>query len=155
MAKPKLVVVYLSTQGNTKKMAEAIAAGAEERGMEAHTVSFYDADMNEIKDADAIALGCSTFWYKMHDAMERLIERMGREIGEAKLREKVGAAFGSYGWSGEAPVDIAKMMRSLGIKVIDPVLRVQYEPTERDIEECRRLGKDIANAAKKALRPVA
>ncbi|MDI6896226.1 flavodoxin domain-containing protein [Methanocella conradii] len=155
MVKPKLVVVYLSTQGNTKKMADAIAHGAEDRGMEARSVSFYEADMNEIRDADAIALGSSTFWYKMHDAMERFIERMGKELGQTAIEGKVGAAFGSYGWSGEAPVDIARMMRSLGIKVIDPVLRVQYEPNERDLEECKRLGKDIASAVKKTVRPVA
>ncbi|WP_174590365.1 flavodoxin domain-containing protein [Methanocella conradii] len=155
MVKPKLVVVYLSTQGNTKKMADAIARGAEDRGMDARSVSFYEADMNEIRDADAIALGSSTFWYKMHDAMERFIERMDKELGQTAIEGKVGAAFGSYGWSGEAPVDIARMMRSLGIKVIDPVLRVQYEPNERDLEECKRLGKDIANAVKKTVRPVA
>lgn len=153
MAKPKLVVVYLSTQGNTKKMADAIAEGAEDRGLDAHSVSFYEADMGELKDASAIALGSSTFWYKMHAPMEHFIERMGKELGD-KLKGKVGAAFGSYGWSGEAPADIAKMMRNLGMEVVDPVLRVQFAPTEKDLEECKRLGKDIANSVKKTKRAV-
>ncbi len=153
MAKPKLIVVYLSTQGNTKKMADAIAEGAEDRGIDAHSVSFYEADMGELKDANAIALGSSTFWYKMHAPMEHFIERMGKELGDG-LKGKVGAAFGSYGWSGEAPADIAKMLRSLGMEVVDPVLRVQFAPTEKDIEECKRLGKDIANAVKKVKRAV-
>ena len=153
MSKPKLVVVYLSTQGNTKKMADAIAEGAEDRGVEAHSVSFYEADMSELKDASAIALGSSTFWYKMHAPMEHFIERMGKELGN-NLKGKVGAAFGSYGWSGEAPADIAKMMRALGIEVVDPVLRVQFTPTEKDLEECKRLGKDIANSMKKTKRAV-
>lgn len=153
MAKPKLVVVYLSTQGNTKKMADAIAEGAEDRGVESHSVSFYEADMGELKDANAIAFGSSTFWYKMHAPMEHFIERMGKDLGDT-LKGKVGAAFGSYGWSGEAPADIAKMMRALGMEVVDPVLRVQFAPTEKDLEECKRLGKDIANAVKKTKRAV-
>ncbi len=153
MARPKLIVVYLSTQGNTKRMADAIAEGAEDRGMDAKSVSFYEADMGELRDAAAIALGSSTFWYKMHAPMEHFIERMGKEIGNT-LKGKVGAAFGSYGWSGEAPVDIAKMMRALGMEVVDPVLRVQFAPTEKDLEECKRLGKDIANAVKKTKRAV-
>jgi flavorubredoxin len=153
MARPKPIVVYLSTQGNTKKMADAIAQGAEDRGMEAKSVSFYEADMNELRDADAIALGSSTFWYKMHTPMEHFIERMGKEIGKT-LKGKAGAAFGSYGWSGEAPVDIAKAMRALGMEVVDPVLRVQFAPSEKDIEECKRLGKDIANSVKKVKRAV-
>jgi flavorubredoxin len=44
---------------------------------------------------------------------------------------KIGAAFGSYGWSGEAPVMIAEKMREAGMKVVDPVLRVQYVPKKR------------------------
>jgi flavorubredoxin len=151
MARPKLVVVYLSTQGNTKKMADAIAEGAENRGMDARSVSFYEADMNELANADAVALGSSTFWYKMHAPMEHFIERMDREIGKS-LKGKYGAAFGSYGWSGEAPIDIAKAMRALGMEVVDPVLRVQFAPTEKDLEECKRLGKDLANAVKKVKR---
>jgi flavorubredoxin len=153
MVRPKLVVVYLSTQGNTKKMADAIAEGAEDRGIDAHSVSFYEADMNELRDANAIALGSSTFWYKMHAPMEHFIERMGKDLGD-ELKGKVGAAFGSYGWSGEAPADIAKMLRGLGMEVVDPVLRVQFAPTEKDIEECKRLGKDIANSVKKVKRAV-
>jgi flavorubredoxin len=153
MARPKLVVVYLSTQGNTKKMADAIAEGAEDRGIDAHSVSFYEADMNELRDANAIALGSSTFWYKMHAPMEHFIERMGKDLGD-ELKGKVGAAFGSYGWSGEAPADIAKMLRGLGMEVVDPVLRVQFAPTEKDLEECKRLGKDIANSVKKVKRAV-
>jgi len=134
-------------------MADAIAQGAEDRGVDARSVSFYEADMGELKDASAIALGSSTFWYKMHAPMEHFIERMSKELGEG-LKGKVGAAFGSYGWSGEAPADIAKMLRSLGMEVVDPVLRVQFAPTEKDIEECKRLGKDIANAVKKVKRAV-
>ncbi len=40
-------------------------------------------------------------------------------------------------------------MRKLGIEVIDPVLRIQYQPTDKDLEECKRLGKDIAVKVKK------
>lgn len=154
MPKPKLIVVYLSTMGNTKKMADAIAEGAESRGMDAKSVSFYEADMKELKDADAIALGSSTFWYKMHAPMEHFIERMGKEIGNS-LKGKIGAAFGSYGWSGEAPIEMAKMMRGQGMEVIDPVLRVQWTPGEKDLEECKRLGKDIANIVRKVPKSVA
>ena len=68
---------------------------------------------------------------------------------EYRIKAKIGAAFGSYGWSGEAPVMIAEKMRELGIDVIDPVLRIQYQPVEKDLEECKRLGKDIAVQVKK------
>lgn len=145
---PKLMVVYLSTSGNTRLMADAIAEGADSRGMDAKSVSFYDVDMDELKKADAIALGSSTFWYTMHQAMDNFINKLSQE----KPKARVGAAFGSYGWSGEAPIQIAEKLRAMGMHVVDPVLRMQYTPTEKDLEECKRLGKDIANYTKKMLK---
>ena len=143
---PKLVVVYLSTSGNTKAMADAIVEGAKSRNVDAVATNFHEVRIEELKDADAIALGSSTFYYKMLPPMEKFIE----SLEKAKVADKVGAAFGSYGWSGEAPVMIAEKMRALGMKVIDPVLRIQYAPAEKDLEECKRLGKDIAAKVKKS-----
>ncbi len=137
---PKVVVVYLSTSGNTKAMADAIVEGVQSRNVEAKAMNFNEARIEELKDADAIAIGSSTFYYKMLPPMEKFIE----SLEKAKIKAKIGAAFGSYGWSGEAPVMIAEKMRQLGMDVIDPVLRIQYQPVEKDLEECKRLGKDIA-----------
>lgn len=149
--KKKLLVIYLSTSGNTKRMADAIVEGADSRGVSASAVSFYDADLKDLREADAIAVGSSTFWYKMHDAMDKFLEHLPPEATQGKI----GAAFGSYGWSGEAPVQIAQKLRDRGVTVIDPVLRVQWDPDEKDLKECERLGKDIAKALKKEQAPIA
>jgi flavodoxin I len=143
---PKIVVVYLSTSGNTKAMADAIVEGAKSRNVDAKSMNFHEAKIEELKSADAIALGSSTFYYKMLPPMEKFIE----SLSKANVKAKIAAAFGSYGWSGEAPVMIAEQMRKLGMNVIDPVLRIQYAPTEKDLEECKRLGKDLANKVKPA-----
>jgi len=143
---PKIVIVYLSTSGNTKAMADAIVEGSQSRNVDAVAVNFHEAKIEDLKAADAIALGSSTFYYKMLPPMEKFIE----SLDKANAKGKVGAAFGSYGWSGEAPGMIAEKMREMGMKVIDPVLRVQYTPAEKDLEECKRLGKDLANKVKKA-----
>ncbi|WP_245526241.1 flavodoxin domain-containing protein [Methanohalophilus mahii] len=67
---------------------------------------------------------------------------------QAGVEGKIGAALGSYGWSGEAPVHIANKLRKAGMEVIDPVLRIQYAPNEKDLLECNRLGKDLAGKMK-------
>jgi flavodoxin short chain len=141
---PGVIVIYLSTSGNTKAMAEAIVQGTSSRNVDAKAVNFMEAKIEDIKAADAIAIGSSTFNYKMLPPMEKFLQNLEK----ANVKDKVGAAFGSYGWSGEAPVLIAEKMRELGMKVLDPVLRVQYQPAEKDLEECKRLGKDIAEKVK-------
>ncbi|MCE8422370.1 MAG: FprA family A-type flavoprotein [Candidatus Methanoperedens sp.] len=143
---PKIVVVYLSTSGNTKAMACAIVEGAISRNVDAVAMTFHEAKMEDMKSADAIAVGSSTFNYRMLPPMEKFIDGLAK----VNAKGKFGAAFGSYGWSGEAPVMIAEKMREIGMKVIDPVLRIQYAPSEKDLEECKRLGKDLANKLKPA-----
>ena len=141
----KAIVVYLSTSGNTKMISDAIANGISERNVEATSISFYDAKIEDLKAADAIAVGSSTFHYKMLPPMEKFIDET---LANSNVKNKLAAAFGSYGWSGEAPVLIAEKLRDLGMNVIDPVLRIQYKPTEKDIKEAERLGMDIAEKLK-------
>ncbi|MBU4223379.1 MAG: flavodoxin domain-containing protein [Euryarchaeota archaeon] len=109
---PKVVVVYLSASGNSKAMADAIVGGANSRNVDAKAVNFHETRIEDIKAADAIAIGSSTFYYKMLPPTEKFIE----SLEKAKVADKVGAAFGSYGWSGETPIMIAEKMRELGKK---------------------------------------
>lgn len=143
----KAIVVYLSTSGNTKAMAEAIASGIESKNVEAKAVSFYDVKPEDISEAGAIAIGSSTFYYRMLPPMEKFINET---LVATNPQGKLGAAFGSYGWSGEAPILIAEKMREMGMTVLDPVLRILHTPTEKDLQECKRLGFDIAEKLKHA-----
>lgn len=143
----KAIVVYLSTSGNTKAMAEAIASGIESKNVEVKTVSFYDVKPEDISEAGAIAIGSSTFYYRMLPPMEKFINET---LVATNPQGKLGAAFGSYGWSGEAPILIAEKMREMGMTVLDPVLRILHTPTEKDLQECKRLGFDIAEKLKHA-----
>jgi flavodoxin I len=141
----KAIVVYLSTSGNTKAMAEAIAHGIESKNVDVKAVSFYDVKSEELNEAEAIAVGSSTFYYKMLPPMEKF---MNETLASSNPQGKIGAAFGSYGWSGEAPIVIAEKMREMGMTVIDPVLRILHKPTDKDVQECKRLGVDIAEKLK-------
>jgi len=142
----KAIVVYLSTSGNTKAMAEAIASGIESRNVDAKAISFYDVKPEELNEVEAIAIGSSTFDHKMlPQPMEKFINEA---LVSVNLKGKIGAAFGSYGWSGEAPIIIAEKLRELGMTVVDPVLRILHTPTDKDLQECKRLGVDIAEKLK-------
>jgi len=141
----KALVVYLSTSGNTKAMAEAIANGIESKNIDVKAVSFYDVKPEELNEAEAIAVGSSTFYYKILPPMEKFLNDT---LVSANPKGKIGAAFGSYGWSGEAPVIIAEKLREMGMTVVDPVLRILHKPTEKDLQECKRLGIDIAEKLK-------
>jgi len=142
----RFVIIYLTLSGNTKKIAEAIAEGAMSHEMSTTVINFQDATPELLSEADVIGIGSPTYMHTMHAQMKKFLD------GLPSMKGKKGVAFGSYGWSGEAPWHIAYKMRRIGIHVLDPVVRVQYGPDEKEIESCKLLGKDVAINQKNAER---
>lgn len=145
---PKLFVVYDSRTGNTERMAKAVAEGAKAvKGAE--VILAYRVKAEELAEADAIILGSPTHHHEITKNMKGLLEELASS--EVKLKGKVGAAFGSYGWSGEAPDLLLEVMKNrFEMEVVKPGLRIKYTPNEKGLEECRRLGKTIAERIMKS-----
>jgi len=138
---PKMAIIYASGMGRTKTMAEAIANGAMTiEGVEVVLKDAYDALPEDVKDAGAIVLGGSTYNYKLIKAMDPFL----KELAKLDLKGKVGAAFGSYGWSGESVPTLIARMKSFGMNVIEPGTIVVQVPKKEDIEKCFKLGRMIA-----------
>lgn len=145
---PKLIIIYDSRTGNTEKMARAIAEGAESIEGVAVVLKFH-AKPGELADADAIILGSPTYHHDMSRSMKTFLEELA--VAKIALKGKIGAAFGSYGWSSEAPSYLLEVMRNrFEMETIEPGLRMRYAPNEKGLEECRKLGKAIAEKIVKA-----
>ncbi|WP_058558150.1 FprA family A-type flavoprotein [Thiohalocapsa sp. ML1] len=142
-----LLVFYLSAYGSTARMAEAIAAGAE--SVPGIRVSLYDLEGGEvepfvdlIEPADAIALGSPTL---NGDAAKPIWDLLS-SLAVVNLRGKVGAAFGSYGWSGEAVPMIEDRLRGLKLRVPVAGLRLKLIPTDDELADCHAFGRALAEA---------
>jgi flavodoxin I len=62
------------------------------------------------------------------------------------LKGKTGAAFGSYGWSGEAPKLVLEIMKNkFEMEIVEPPLLIKYTPNKEGLQKCRKLGKTIAD----------
>lgn len=137
-----LLIVYYSQTGNTEKMARAVEEGA--KSVVGVNVELkYFARTEDLAEADAIILGMPTYYHDMSIDMKHLLEAVAKE--EIDLKGKVGAAFGSYGWSGEAPNMLVEIMKNrFEMDVIEPPIRIKYNPDKKGLEECRELGKTVA-----------
>ncbi|MDW7711475.1 MAG: FprA family A-type flavoprotein [Deferrisomatales bacterium] len=136
----RLLVFYASSYGNTARMAEAVARGAEAAGAEVAVYSLQGHDLgvalDEIEAADGLAVGSCTI---NGDALEHVWALFGA-MATIKVKGKLGAAFGSFGWSGEGPRMIADRMRGLRFRVPEEPVRVQLVPTEEDLAACEAFG---------------
>ncbi|MEJ5326783.1 MAG: flavodoxin domain-containing protein [Candidatus Bathyarchaeia archaeon] len=139
---PRILVLYYSRSGNTEKMAKAVAEGAKNAG-NAEVELSYHVDADDLANFDAIILGAPTYHHDTPMDMKRLFEDAAAK--GMNLKGKVGAAFGSYGWSGEAPKMLLEIMKNkFEMQVIEPPLLVKYAPDEKALSMCRELGKRVA-----------
>ena len=60
------------------------------------------------------------------------------------IKKKLGAAFGSYGWSGEGPKMLTERMKGLKLRVPMDPLRIKLVPTDEDLATCHEYGKALA-----------
>jgi flavorubredoxin len=63
-----------------------------------------------------------------------------------KPNKKIAAAFGSYGWSGEAVKLINKELEEMKFNLIDPGLKIQFVPDSQGIETAFKLGQKVGKA---------
>lgn len=139
---PKVIVLYYSRTGNTEKMANAIVEGLKSFPNTEAELKFHVAP-EELEKVEALIIGTPTYHHDMPTDMKKLLEDIA--FKGINLKGKIGAAFGSYGWSGEAPKLILEIMEhKLGMKTIKPPLLVMYTPNEKSLEECRKFGRRIA-----------
>jgi flavorubredoxin len=140
-----LLIFYLSAYGSTRAMAEALAAGAEDAS--GVRVSLYDIEGGEvapfvdlIEEADGLAFGSPTI---NGDAVKPVWDLLS-SLTAVNVRGKVGAAFGSYGWSGEAVQMVEDRLRGLKLRVPVKGVRARLIPTVEELGECRALGRELA-----------
>jgi len=139
---PKILVLYYSRTGNTEKMAKAVAEGANAvQGVEVK-LNYY-VTPESLSNFDAIIVGTPTYHHEMTIDMKKLFEEAAAK--DINLKGKIGAAFGSYGWSGEAPKLVIEIMKNkFQMQITEPPLLIKYTPDQNGLERCRDLGKKIA-----------
>jgi flavorubredoxin len=135
----KLVIIYGTGSHNTERMAVAIEEGARAEGIETMLKNVNDADRNELRDADAVAIGSPNY----NHAMMPTVKKFLNDLSDIDLSGKVGLAFGSYGWSLEATDEINSKLKSYGMEMIQDLL-VKRMPGDEELELCRRVGSLLA-----------
>lgn len=142
----KAVVVYDTMWHSTETMAEAIVDALGQEGVDArpmHLRTCHRSDiMTEVLDAGAVLVGSPT----LNNGLFPTVSDFLTYMKGLKPKNKIAAAFGSYGWSGEAVKLINDQMEAMKFDLVDPGLRIHYVPDPDGIESCHQLARRIAEA---------
>lgn len=142
--KKKAVVVYDTMWGSTDILARVIADALADNGVETKVMRLRANDrsdvMTEILDAAAIVVGSPT----LNNGIFPTVADVLAYIKGLKPKNKLGAVFGSYGWSGEAVSILAEELREMGVDMVGEPLRVKYVPDKEAQAQARQLGHLLA-----------
>ena len=146
--KPRAVIAYDSMWKSTQEMAYAIAEGVSSTGVETRVFNLtgtHRSDViTEILEARAVLVGSPTLNNHVYPTVAGFLAYM-RGL---KPPNKIGAAFGSYGWAGGAKRFVEEQMRLAGIELVENDLDFSYKPTEEEGRKCYEFGAMIAGKIK-------
>ncbi len=138
----QITIVYDSMWGSTRRMAEAIAQGIylQDKNVKVKLMNAAKDDKSdvimEIFRSKMVLIGSSTINRGFLHSIGGLLEM----IKGLKFTGKRGAAFGSYGWSGESVVQISQALSDAGFRVEDDGIRTLWMPDEEALAQCVAYG---------------
>ncbi len=142
------VILYDTMWEGTRHMAEAIGDGLASEQVPFKIYHMAVTDRNdviaEVFRAKAVIVGSPTLNQGVLPTIAPILE----DLKGLRFQNKIGAAFGTYGWSGESVKLIEEHLTRCKIPIVCPGIKAKWQPKPPDLEECRKLGRTVAAAIK-------
>lgn len=146
----QLTILYDTMWNGTRRMAEFLAEGILEADP-SMTVKLYNVSRSdktevlaEVFKSRAVLVGSSTINRGMLSSVAAILE----EMRGLSFRNKKAAAFGAYGWSGEAAKQITQRLEEGGFAILNDGLRLLWNPDQSGREQCIQFGKALIEQLK-------
>jgi anaerobic nitric oxide reductase flavorubredoxin len=142
----RAVILYDTMWQATRRMAEAVGDGLLAENVPLKILHAAATDRNdalvEVFRSKAVVVGSPTLNNGLLPSIMPILE----DLRGLKFKNKVGAAFGSYGWSGECVKVIEQHLEACKIPPAAPGVLTKWQPTADDLEKCKALGRAVAKA---------
>jgi anaerobic nitric oxide reductase flavorubredoxin len=147
-AEKKVLIIYDTMWHSTEKMAKAMLEGISNEGIPATMVKLPISDLGdiigELLTSKGLLVGSSTINGGILPTLAPFLD----EMRGLRPRNKVAAAFGSYGWGGGATKIIEETLKKAGMELAAPAITVKWVPTKDELQKCYQYGKEFAKKIK-------
>lgn len=137
----KIVTIpYVSAYGYTASLAKKIAEGIEAAGnIEVRLFNAIEHELTDIvasiNESDGFLCGSPTIVGELLEPIRDILSKLNPIIHGGKL----AAAFGSYGWSGEAVPRMETRLKELNMKLY-PSLKINFKPSDDELNDTFEFG---------------
>jgi len=148
-AENRAVIIYDTMWGSTEKMAHSLRAGLEKAGIPVtmrnlKTLHISDI-MADVLRSKAILVGSPT----LNNGIFPPVGAFLTYLKGLRPKNRIGFAFGSYGWGGQAVKEMETIMNDLGWDMPVEGVKIQYIPDEEELDEVKEAGKELGEVIKK------
>jgi flavorubredoxin len=100
--------------------------------------------VTKIFEAKAVIVGSPTVNRGLLPTLMPIME----ELRGLRFKNKIGAGFASYGWSGESLSIIEKRLEESGVKLVSKGVKALWAPSTEELEQCKAMGREVGKAVK-------
>jgi len=147
-ADKKVIIVYDTMWASTEKMAKAMLDGIASEGVEANLYRLPVSDngdiIGEMLETKGILVGSAT----INNGVLPTVSPFLREMEGLRPKNKLAAAFGSYGWGGGATAAIEKSLKLAGMELVEPAITAKWVPDKTELQKCYEFGREFAKKVK-------
>jgi len=141
---PQVLIAYVSAYGYTKEMAISLAEGVKQAGeIKTEYLDLEESSIGEMEEKmirnSALVLGSPT----INQNTLLPVYKLFSIVNPIRDKGKPAAAFGSFGWSGEAIGIIEENLKQLKFKLFDQNASFKFYPQDSKAREIREFGQSF------------
>ncbi len=143
-----VVIIYDTMWKATEKMGQAIGDGLEKEGVKYKLFNMAVCDRNDVLTEVFKTKGIIIGSPALNNGLLPTIKPILEDLKGLKFKNKVGAAFGSYGWSGENVKHIEETLEKAKIKILQEGIKFKWQPSAEELDKCVEFGRQFAQKMK-------
>ncbi len=140
----RVVVVYDTMWHATERMSSSIADGVRNAGVDVVEICMQHSNrshvITELSRSGAIVVGSPTLNNNLVPAMADVLTY----LRGLKPKNKIGFAFGSFGWSGESLKQLNAYLDEINVQKTNDGISCKYSPSKEVLEQCYNAGRELA-----------
>lgn len=146
--KKRAVIIFDTMWHSTEKMARSVAEGFESEGVPVRIMSLksdhHSAVMTELGRSSAVVFGSPTH----NNGVLPEVAKMLTYMKGLRPQNRIGGAFGSFGWSGECVKALTESLTDMGFEMPVDGVKNQFVPKHDSYKKCYEMGVELAKALK-------
>jgi flavorubredoxin len=149
----KALIVYDTMWGSTEKIAYALREGMERIGIPVTMRNLKTNDvsdiMTDVLSSRAVLVGSPT----LNNGILPTVATFLTYLEGLRPKKRMGFAFGSYGWGGQAVKKIETVLENLKWELPFEGINFQYVPEEDELAKTIKIGEEFGIFLKKEVKP--